>query len=181
MMAEIHIRSAVSPDFSLLSGFDHSIKTERVWQLDRIGENGNESINFREIRLPRPIRIDYPVSSGNLLERSKLLSTVLLACMEEVPVGYIGLSTTQSYSTTWIKDLVVHERWRRRGFASVLIKAVVDWSIERDIFRISLEMSSKNFPAINLARKMGFEFCGYDEYYYPNNDIALFFIKFLRK
>lgn len=180
-MAEIQIRSAVSPDFSLLSGFDHSIKTEKVWQLDRYGENGNESINFREIRLPRPIRVDYPVSPRSLLERSKLLSVVLLACLEEVPVGYIGLTTNHAYTYTWVKDLVVHERWRRRGFASALIQAAMDWSIERDIYRISLEMSSKNYPAINLAKKMGFEFCGYDEYYYPNNDIAIFFIKFLRK
>lgn len=180
-MAEIQVRAAVSPDFSILTAFDHSIRTERVWQLDHYGENGNESVNFREIRLPRPIRVEYPYPSGSLLERSKLLSIVLLACMEDVPIGYIGITTNQAVSNTWIKELVVHERWRRRGFASALIKASHDWSLERGIQRISLEMSSKNFPAIALARKLSFEFCGYDEYYYPNNDIALFFVKFLRK
>jgi len=32
-----------------------------------------------------------------------------------------------------------------------------------------------------LARKLGFEFSGYNEYYYTNNDIALFFTRFFRK
>jgi GNAT superfamily N-acetyltransferase len=180
-MAEVKVRSAVSPDFSVLSAFDHSVKTETVWQLDRFFENGNESINFREIRLPRPIRIEYPYSSNTFLERSKLLSIVLLACMDEVPVGYIGITTNHSISTCWIKELAVHERWRRRGFASVLMRAAHDWGIERDVHRISVEMSSKNYPAICLARKLGFAFCGFDEYYYPNNDIAIFFTKFFRK
>jgi GNAT superfamily N-acetyltransferase len=180
-MAEVKVRSAVSPDFSILSGFDHTVRTDMVWQLDRFSDNGNESINFREIRLPRPIRVEYPYSAGNLLDRSKVLAIVLLACMEEVPIGFIGLTTYHSYSSTWIKELVVHERWRRRGFATVLIRAAYDWSIERNIYRMTMEMSSKNFPAISLARKHGFEFCGYDEYYYANNDIALFFSKQFRK
>ena len=180
-MAEVKVRSAVSPDFSVLSSFDHSIKTDAVWQLDRHNDNGNELISFREIHLPRPIRVEYPYSVSNPLERAKILTEVLLACVEEVPVGYIGLTTNQAFSSTWVRDLVVHERWRRRGFASVLLRAAQDWSYERDICQISLEMSSKNFPAINLARKLGFEFCGFNEYYYSNNDIALFFAKFFRK
>ena len=180
-MAEVKVRTAVSPDFLLLSAFNHTVKTEMIWQMDRIAENGFETSNFREIRLPRPIQVDYPYSVDNLLDRSKTMAVVLLACMDEVPVGYIGLSTLQAGSTSWIRDLAVHERWQRRGFASVLLKAAHDWSIERDIHRITLEMSSKNYPAICLARKLGFEFGGYNEYYYPNNDIALFFTRFFRK
>jgi len=180
-MAEVKVRTAVSPDFSLLSAFDHTVKTETVWQMDRIVENGFEAANFREIRLPRPIRVNYPYALDNLLDRSKSVSVVLLACLDEVPVGYIGISTIQSVSTSWIRDLAVHERWRRRGFASVLLRAAHDWSIQRDIHRLTMEMSTKNYPAVCLARKLGFEFCGYNEYYYTNNDIALFFTRFFRK
>jgi ribosomal protein S18 acetylase RimI-like enzyme len=180
-MADVKVRSAVSPDFSILSAIDHTVKTETVWQLDRFFDGGLESINFREIRLPRAIRVEYPYYPEGLLERSKVMSVVLLACMDEVPVGYIAITTNHSLLTSWIKEIAVHERWRRRGFASVLIRAAHDWSVERDVHRLSMEMSSKNFPAISLARKLGFEFCGYNEFYYPNSDIALFFTKSFRK
>lgn len=180
-MAEVKVRNAVSPDFSLLSTFNHTTKTDTVWQMDREANNGLVSTNFREIRLPRPIQVIYPYSIDTLLDRSKTMSVVLIACLDETPIGYIGISTFQAGSTGWIMDLVVHERWRRRGFASVLVRAAHDWSVQRDIHRLMLEMTCKNYPAICLSRKLGFEFCGYNEYYYTNNDIALFFTRYFRK
>jgi hypothetical protein len=36
-------------------------------------------------------------------------------------------------------------------------------------------MQSKNYPAMMLAQKHGYEFCGYNDRYYPNQDIALVF------
>jgi RimJ/RimL family protein N-acetyltransferase len=41
-------------------------------------------------------------------------------------------------------------------------------------------MQSKNHPAIQLAHKLGFEFCGYNDHYFSNQDIALFFSRPLR-
>jgi RimJ/RimL family protein N-acetyltransferase len=41
-------------------------------------------------------------------------------------------------------------------------------------------MSSKNNSAIRLAQKLGFEFCGYNDQYYENKDIALFFGRLIR-
>jgi ribosomal protein S18 acetylase RimI-like enzyme len=43
-----------------------------------------------------------------------------------------------------------------------------------------LEMQSKNIPAVHLAMRLGYEFCGYNDHYYSNQDIALFFAQFLR-
>ena len=97
-----------------------------------------------------------------------------------MPIGYIGISTIQTESMLWVKELVIHERWRRKGFGSVLIRAGFDWGMERNIRRIMIDMSSKNFPAINMVRKIGFEFCGYNDNFYFNNDIALFFTKYFR-
>jgi RimJ/RimL family protein N-acetyltransferase len=36
-------------------------------------------------------------------------------------------------------------------------------------------MQSKNYPAIALARKLGFSYSGYSDRYYADQDIALFF------
>jgi RimJ/RimL family protein N-acetyltransferase len=38
-------------------------------------------------------------------------------------------------------------------------------------------LQSKNLPAIRLAQKFGYEFCGYNDQYYINQDVALFFAK----
>jgi ribosomal protein S18 acetylase RimI-like enzyme len=42
-----------------------------------------------------------------------------------------------------------------------------------------LGMQTKNFPAINLAQRLGFDYCGYIDHYYPNRDIAIFFTKWV--
>jgi hypothetical protein len=36
-------------------------------------------------------------------------------------------------------------------------------------------MQTKNYPAIQFARAQGFVFCGFNDHYYMNQDIALFF------
>jgi ribosomal protein S18 acetylase RimI-like enzyme len=64
--------------------------------------------------------------------------------------------------------------------AASLVKAMAAWGEERGLKRMTLEMSSKNYPAICLAKKLGFEFCGYNDYYYENNDIAIFFARLIR-
>jgi GNAT superfamily N-acetyltransferase len=76
--------------------------------------------------------------------------------------------------------LVVVPSARRKGIASALILAAQDWARRRNDRRMILELQSKNTPAIRMALKLGFEFCGYNDHYYLNQDIALFFTQFLR-
>jgi ribosomal protein S18 acetylase RimI-like enzyme len=75
---------------------------------------------------------------------------------------------------------VVASRYRRQGIASALVLAAQSWAVQRKDGRVLLEMSSKNNPAIRLAQKLGFEFCGYNDQYYESQDIALFFGRLIR-
>ncbi len=179
-MAEVMIRTVVSADFSILSNFKHSIETKIVWQMDQQSEDGDITINFRELTLPRLMKVSYPRSSQSLFDRWKDLSIILVGCVDAVPVGYISSSSIQTTSNVWIKDVVVHERWRRQGVATSLVKAIAAWGEERGLKRMTLEMSSKNYPGVCMAKKLGFEFCGYNDYYYENNDIAIFFARLIR-
>jgi RimJ/RimL family protein N-acetyltransferase len=52
--------------------------------------------------------------------------------------------------------------------------------VQRNDYRALVEMSSKNNPAIRLAQKQGYEFCGYNDQYYETQDIALFFGRSIR-
>lgn len=179
-MSEVLIRPAVSPDLSVLSSFKHTVQTNTVWQMEIGADEEVTNVQFRQVRLPRTVKISYPRSPELLRERSKELSTILVSCVDAVPVAYISMTAYETTSNLWIYDLVVHELWRRRGFATSLIKAASDWGQERSLRRMTIEMASKNYPGINLAKKLGFEFCGYNDYYYANNDIAVFFARLIR-
>jgi ribosomal protein S18 acetylase RimI-like enzyme len=57
----------------------------------------------------------------------------------------------------------------------MLLEAANQWALAHSLARVMLEVQTKNHPAIAFAQKNGFQFCGYNERYYPNGDIALFF------
>jgi ribosomal protein S18 acetylase RimI-like enzyme len=63
---------------------------------------------------------------------------------------------------------------------SGLLSAAQEWAQERSHGRLILEMQSKNVPAIRLAQKFGYEFCGYNDHYYLTQDVALFFAKAIK-
>ena len=60
------------------------------------------------------------------------------------------------------------------------IKTVFRKVLKEETRRLVLEMQHKNHAAIQLAKKLGFDFCGYNDRYYANHDIGLFFAKSLR-
>jgi ribosomal protein S18 acetylase RimI-like enzyme len=180
-MPEIKIRPAVASDLSNLVKIEHSYFSQFVWQMDRVLEDGQINVNFRQTRLPRPVRVEY---SGPLSllhqENWSRYQAVLIATVVEIPVGYIGISNQFEARTLWVTDCAVREDMRRQGIGTTLILAAQEWGVENGFRKAILEMQSKNHPAIQLARKLGYEFCGYNDHYFPNQDIALFFSRSLR-
>jgi GNAT superfamily N-acetyltransferase len=61
------------------------------------------------------------------------------------------------------------------GVGSVLLAAALQWARANGLLRVVLETQSKNYPAICFAQKHGLVYCGYNDRYYPNQDVALFF------
>lgn len=179
-MPEIGIRPTISTDLSELTSLEHSYHSTYVWQMERNVEDGQILVSFREVRLPRKVRVEYPRSPELIhLEWSQRLE-MLTATLQEIPVGYIRLEDHFSPGTAWVTDLVVRENMRRQGIATALLLAAQQWSVQRNLRRMVISMQSKNYPAIRLALKLGYEFCGYNDHFYANRDIALFFARFLR-
>jgi ribosomal protein S18 acetylase RimI-like enzyme len=179
-MPEIEIRPAEITDFNSLVQIDHSYPTPYVWQMDRFIEKGAINLHFRETRLPRPVRVDYPNPPDKLASDFSQKGGVLVAVLEGIQVGYIQIKENPSTSTAWVHNLAVIEELRRKGIGSALILAGQNWAGQRNLRRMVIEMQSKNYPAIQLANKLGYEFSGYNDHYYENRDIALFFACFLR-
>ena len=179
-MTSFEIRSASANDLPRLMALDHSCMSDYVWQLELRSEPKRVSVNFHEVRLPRSVKVTYPRDPVSLVEAWDKRDKVLVAWEEDIPVGYVGAVEDDASSTIRVVDLVVSPTVRRRGAASALLTAVQAWAEERGARRILLEMQSKNHPCIRLAQKFGYEFCGYNDQYYPTQDVALFFGRALK-
>jgi ribosomal protein S18 acetylase RimI-like enzyme len=179
-MPEIEIRPAQIADLNTLLALDHSYHTSYVWQMDRSSEQGQIGIYFREVRLPRPVRIDYPNPPDKIAAEFGSAPGWLVAILERVPVGYIQLKENRNTSTAWVTNMMVKEDLRHKGIGTAMILSGQNWASQRNLRRMVIEMQSKNYPAIQLANKLGYEFSGYNDHYYENRDIALFFACFLR-
>jgi GNAT superfamily N-acetyltransferase len=179
-MPEIEIRPATSADKPYLLELEHDYSTDYVWQMDVKSDEGQVQVNFKEVRLPRSMRVEYPRSQRLLGEDWAHKAAVLAAVYEGRPVGYISIAHTIAPRTNWVTDLVVMRRLRRQGIGTALVLASQEWALQFNGFRMVMEMQPKNFPAIQLAQKLGFNFCGFNDRYYPNHDTALFFSRSIR-
>lgn len=179
-MPEIQIRPAISTDIPVLMAIDHTYSSEYVWQMEIETEEKRIAVNFREIHLPRSVRVEYPRPIHTLADDWTRRSGLLVAVLESEVVGYISLMLDIAPVTTWVSDLAVMRRVRRQGIGSALVLAAQEWGEQHGTRRIVLEMQPKNYPAIKMTEKLGFAFCGYNDRYYANHDIGLFFAKSLR-
>ena len=179
-MPEIEIRPATREDIPYIVSIDHAYQSNYVWQMDFLTEESQLSINFREVRLPRPVIVEYPRQPNRLSVEWDERAVVLVGILAGEIVAYLSISEDVAPTTAWVTDLAVNPNCRRQGIASALVLAAQEYSTRRRNRRMVLEMQSKNHAAIRLVKKLGYEFCGYNDHYYENQDIALFFAQALR-
>jgi ribosomal protein S18 acetylase RimI-like enzyme len=179
-MPEIEVRPAIATDLPYLMAIDHRYRTEYVWQMDLQMDPTEINLKFRKTRLPRAVRHDYPRDPDRLADEWTHRSGMLVALHDGKPMGYISMMVGVIPDTALATDLAVVNHLRRQGVGTALILAAQDWAEHHSCKNLWIEMQSKNYPAICLAQKLGYEFCGYSDRYYPNQDIALFFTKALR-
>lgn len=179
-MPKIEILPASLSDMDILTGIESAFQSEYVWQMDRTFDEGQTVITFREVRLPRILRGEPPHRLTLIPQEAGTESAILVARMLGELVGYIRILEDQIPGVGWITDLVVHPEIRRHGIGTALVLAGQDWASGKGLKRLIGDVQSKNHAAIHLMFKLGYEFCGYNDYYYANKDIALFFTRFLR-
>jgi ribosomal protein S18 acetylase RimI-like enzyme len=172
---KIEVRPVQGSDVAEMTKIDPDFVSDYVWQLEVQREERDVSISFRQVHLPRSVHVEYPRPRGSIAEDWKDRSGMLVATMNGEIVGYIYLVLGIAPRTTWVRDLVVQRKLRRQGIGSTLIVAAQQWARQHHTSRIVMEMQPKNYAAINMAQKLGFELCGFNDGYYINNDIALFF------
>jgi len=83
-------------------------------------------------------------------------------------IGFVTYSIL--YDKVEILDLIIKEEYRNKGYASMLIKTVINDALDKECINITLEVNSDNIPAINLYKKLGFDIAAIRKNYYKDND-----------
>jgi len=181
--ATLTIRSVMPSDYDICMGLDHTISTDLVWQMvveEPETPGGGIGVMFRPARLPRSMMVQYPRVGETLMASWRLHAVFLVAQWEQDVIGYINVREEGVQETAWVADLVVDSSARKRGVGTSLLNAAREWALNQRMRRLIVETQTKNYPAIHLLQRRGLALCGYNDLYYPNQDIALFFGETLR-
>ena len=173
------IRDGVASDIEACLAIDHVYETRFVWQLNMHGITEQRQITLRKEQLPRTIEVEYPKSKQNLVASLQAEHCFLVAehrTSKEI-LGYLCMTSNAIYPYAHIHDVIVDKAIRDSGISSRLVAIGRRWAIEQDMQRLFFETQTKNDPAIELCNQMGFTFAGYNDQYFANHDIALFFVQ----
>jgi len=176
-MPEIEIRHVIQDDLPEMITINHSYITDSVLKLELIQEENSIRVEFRNGHLPREMTIQYPRNEEELLLSWQKSTSMLVGRIKDQIVSYIGIEELRPSGIVKVKDIVVAGSNRRQGIASGLLLATENWASKRNNSIVILEMQMKNSPMINLSRKLGYSFSGFQNCYFPNHDLAIFFEK----
>jgi GNAT superfamily N-acetyltransferase len=187
------IRLATLDDLESCLELDADSQTDHVWQMEQRHDNGRISVRFHAIRLPRVMRVAYPRPRDDLLSCVERGSMVLVATERAADdqdedwlseegaqppsriYGYCQLDAAPWQAIGWIGHLIVDRQLRRQSIGTALLTACIAWGRHRRLGQLMVAIQTKNYPAISFCEKHGFSFSGFNDQYFPNRDIALFF------
>ncbi len=174
------VRPATLADLNACLLIDHTGVTDHVWQMKVEEEEAQVSVTFHTIRLPRRMGAEYPYSLDQLVEDWQRGEGFVVAEVDNEVRGYVDLLARPWQRTGWVANLAVERGYRRQGIGTALIRHARQWAREQGLQMLLAEATTKNYPALCFYQKLGFQFCGFNDHYYTNQDIALFFVQALR-
>jgi ribosomal protein S18 acetylase RimI-like enzyme len=187
------IRPANLLDLNACLALNADSQTDHVWQMEQRSENhGRIFIRFQPVRLPRVMYVTYPRQRDDLVSCWKNDAMVLVATdkpagepvddgqdVDQVDLprvfGYCQLDAQPWQRAGWITHLVIDRPFRRHGIGTALLKAGRAWGRSQKLKSLVVAVQTKNYPAISFCEKHKFTFCGFNDHYFVNRDIALFF------
>jgi ribosomal protein S18 acetylase RimI-like enzyme len=184
------IRPATLTDLSACLALDANSQTDHVWQMEAREEQGGIAVRFYTVRLPRIMHVVYPRHREDLLSCWEQGTTLLVATTERPfelaqgrsgtgnpgqVLGYCQLDEHSWQRAGWLSHLIVDRPFRRRGVGSAMLEASTAWARKKEMERLMIAVQTKNYPAISFCEKHRFVFCGFNDHYFSNRDIALFF------
>lgn len=177
------IRDGLETDIESCLALDHTYETDYVWQMHIHGEEGQQwEILFKRERLPRTMPITLTPDEKRLQAALPPEQCFLIATKRDEPeiLGYLAMYNDHVHHFGLIHDLLISLPYRRYGIGTRLVNAARQWAKEHGLTRIIIETQTKNYPGIAFCQQAGFTFCGFNDRYFQNQDIAVFFSLSLR-
>jgi ribosomal protein S18 acetylase RimI-like enzyme len=174
------VRPAALADLNACLLLEHACVTDHVWQMKVEEAEAEVSVTFHTVRLPRRMRAEYPRNLEQLVADWQRDEGFLVAEVDGQVCGYVDLLGRPWQQMGWIANMAVDRGHRRRGIGTALMRHARQWARGQGLQVLLAEATTKNYPALCFYQKLGFQFCGFNDHYYPNQDIALFFVLALR-
>lgn len=171
------IRDGMDSDIPDCLALETAYTTDYVWQMTVDAESSQRSITFKADHLPRSMDVDYPISEHRLLSTLPASQCFLVAVGRDDPhiLGFLTMSPIPARRTALIHDIVVSRPFRRHRIGTRLLNVARRWAEEHHLTSLIAEVQTKNYPGILFCQKAGMIFCGYNDHYFDNQDIAVFF------
>jgi len=176
----MNVRPAVLADVNACLGLDHAFVTDHVWQMKVHEGDASVAVTFQTVRLPRLMQVDYPRALEQLVDDWQQGEGFFVAEVDGQVRGYVDCLAQKWQEIVWVANLAVDREFRRRGIGSALMRLARQWARDQGLHGLLVEATTKSYPALRFFEKLGFQFCGYNDHYYLNQDIALFFVQTLR-
>jgi GNAT superfamily N-acetyltransferase len=177
------IRDGLQSDIASCMLLDHTYETDYVWQvfIERDEPNGYQT-SFKRERLPRSLDGVYPADERRLRLAIPEEHCFLIAEEQESGdiLGYTVLRQEPAHRLALLQDLVVDRPYRRNHIGARLLNIARRWGREHELARLLAEIHTQNYPGIAFCQASGLAFCGYNERYFGNQDVAVFFGQTLR-
>lgn len=171
------IRDAVANDVDACLALDHSYESDYVWRMVVQEVQNGHQITFRKERLPRAVETVHPADELRLRLALPREICYLVAVGKDDPIipGYLTLRPDPIHKIALIQDIVVSRQFRGLGIGSRLLSIARRWAQEQDAKQLMVEVPTKNYPAIEFFQNRGLRFCGFNDQYFRNLDISVFF------
>lgn len=180
----ITIRPATMTDAPGISRLNLNFESEYVYRAaieDQLRTTSDEvTIAFQKVRLPKQDTILFQYPSKELFEASLRGDEVVLAMIDNTPVGFLHLDIDAERSCLRLSAGGVTSDQRKAGVGLALLNYAETTAKKLELKRITVALQSKNAPAIAFIQKQGYRLSGYEEFYFPNLELALFFTKMIR-
>lgn len=177
------IRDAHQDDIAPAIELDHSYETQFVWQMTLQEDDAMRQVLFRKERLPRMIEVQQTVYEDRLQHHLATHAGFMIASLRDEPdvvLAYMTIRIDDVLKNAHVSDLLVGKTYRRAGIGRRLLNVARRWAREEGAHRLLVETQTKNYPAIQFCLANGLSFCGFNDRYFPNQDIAVFFGETLR-
>ena len=179
-MADIEIGTATLDEMPQIAQMDLSFESDYVWKTQMLEGFDTFESSFQRIRLPKTIRVSFQAYSAANLETLIRQNSIISVRYEDQLIGYVRLERDETVNRLVLKTGGIMPEYRNKGVGTVVLDRVCEIAKINKIRSVVCMVQAKNDPAIHFLLARGFVFCGYQEFFFRNMEIGMFFSKNIR-